>query len=68
MRKMNHSMKKGHEAFSKSIAPGQPVQSVQAVFGRNILPEVSFLHIKGPRYLIIHLVFKTESKLSRTIP
>ena len=41
-------MKRGLNASTKSIDPGQPVQSSQAALDRNFLPLVNFQHMKEP--------------------
>ena len=53
------------DTSAKIIDSGQPAQSAQADLGRKILLRVNFLHIKGPYYLMIHLVFQTERRMRK---
>ena len=50
------SVKRGLEAFAKSIDPCQPAQFAPADMGRNFSLQINFLHIKGPFYLMIRSV------------
>ena len=48
--------KRRRNEFAKSIDSCQPAQSAQADMGRNFLPPLNFLHVKGPFYIMIQSV------------
>ena len=64
---MRYSVRKGClNESAKSMNPSQPAQSAYAALGYFFWPLVNFLQAIGPYYLIISLVVKTGSRMSKT--
>ena len=47
--------RKGRNAHTKSMDSGQPAHFAHADLSRNCLPSVSFVHVQGPKCIVIYL-------------